>query len=71
MIFSISDVSSGGGEVFISTSSTDVNLGVVISDGAGGIRNFGTPVAPQQVIYLHTAGATEADVNITRFYTKK
>lgn len=72
MIFTISDTGSGSGTIVaVSPDSTDLNSGYYIENELGGLRNFGTAVAPGTRLYLHTPGGEQIDVNILRFYTKK
>lgn len=71
MVFTVSDLSSGDGGIFISPDSGDRNSGMVLEDGPGGIRNLGIPVVPGSTLYLGSPALSEGVINITRFYTKK
>jgi len=55
---------SGGGDLVIG----DSGVGVILEDGAGGIRNWGTYVTPGTVITL--TGANGLKFNATYFYNK-
>ena len=71
MIVSMSDVSSGTQEVFISPDATDVNSGIVLENGAGGSRWTGFAVVPGSTFYIHSGAGDSAVMNVVRFYTKK
>lgn len=75
MVFTISDITSGTNIVTITPDAVDINSGIVLEDAAtgGGDRNFGVAVKPGTSIFLRVPSliADEADVNVTRYYTKK
>ncbi len=68
---SLTDISSGTQEVFVSSDAADVNSGIVMENGAGGTRFLGFPVTPGTTFFIHTGVADSANVNVVRFYTKK
>lgn len=72
MVFTISDLTSGTNIVTITPDSGSIASGVVLEDGVGGDRSFGTAVDPGTTIYLRVPNliADEADLNVVRYYCK-
>ena len=60
---------SAAGDLVISTTNTgETGEGVILEDGAGGIRNWGTHASPGTVIRV--TGAEDDVFHVTTFYNK-